>query len=127
MRLAACVPVLVTFLAVACGSAPASKAKGPVDDGTGATSGQGAGDKAANRPLTEAECHQLGQSIVDTCHGTNTRMATVEGWCRDVIVGVGSGSWIEDCEKHIKYVDAVCFASTDSVRSMMDCDSTVSR
>jgi hypothetical protein len=126
MRPAVLLSVLVFLLtAAACGSSPPSKAKGPVD-GPGATAGQPA-DSKATRPLTHEECEQLGQSITETCHGTNTRIATIEGWCSDVITGVSVGTWVADCEKHIKYVDAVCFASTDSVRSMMDCDSAVAR
>jgi hypothetical protein len=123
MRLAGGGRVLVLVMTVAaCGSSP-PKAKGPTE---GATAEQAA-DHKANRPLTKEECEQLGQSIIDTCHGTNTRIATIEGWCGDVVTGVGVGTWVSDCEQHIKYVDAVCFASTDSVRSMMDCDSHVSR
>jgi hypothetical protein len=124
MRPAAFSSVLVLVLTVAaCGSSPPPKAKGPND---GAAEGQPA-DSKATRPLTHQECEQLGQSIIDTCHGTNTRIATIEGWCSDVVTGVSVGTWVADCEKHIKYVDAVCFASTDSVRSMMDCDNAVSR
>ncbi|HEY3822869.1 MAG TPA: hypothetical protein VGL81_37145 [Polyangiaceae bacterium] len=127
MRFAACIPVLTVLLAsVACGSTPAPQAKAPVDEPTGATAGQ-ASDGKANRPLTHEECEQLGQSITDTCHSNNTRIATIEGWCSDVIAGVSSGTWVSDCEKHIKYVDAVCFSSTDNVRAMKDCDSAVSR
>ena len=122
-------PLSLLLTVAACGSSPASHASTPADEpasGGGATAKQ-PNDDRANRPLTESECQQLGQSIVDTCHATNSRMATIEGWCRDVVVGVGSGSWVTDCQKHIKYVDAVCFSSTDSAKSMMDCDSTVSR
>jgi hypothetical protein len=127
MRPAVLLPVLVCLLTgVACGSAPPPKAHGPDESPGGATAGQPA-DSKANRPLTHEECQQLGQSIIDTCHGTNTRIATIEGWCSDVITGVSAGSWVSDCEKHVKYVDAVCFASTDSVRSMMDCDQAVAR
>jgi hypothetical protein len=124
MRLAGGVRVLVLVMTVAaCGSSSPPKAKGPTE---GATAEQAA-DKRATRALTHEECEQLSQSIIDTCHGTNTRIATIEGWCSDVIHGVSAGTWVSDCEQHIKYVDAVCFASTDSVRSMMDCDSAVSR
>ena len=100
---------------------------GRTDEPTEGATAEQAADHKANRPLTKEECEQLGQSIIDTCHGTNTRIATIEGWCGDVVTGVGVGTWVSDCEQHIKYVDAVCFASTDSVRSMMDCDSHVSR
>ena len=121
MRLELLLPLLLAC--AACGGSPAPKAQAPQE--TGATAQQPP-DKA-NRPLTHEECKQLGQSIIDTCHGTNTRSDVVEGWCSDVITGVDSGNWLSDCEKHIKYVDAVCFAGTDSPKAMMDCDSAVAR
>jgi len=126
MRLAATLPVLMMLMAgAACGASTTPHAKGP-GEGSGATAEQPA-DTKATRALTHEECEQLGQSIIDTCHGTNTRIATIEGWCSDVIAGVGVGTWVADCEKHIKYVDAVCFSSTDSAKSKKDCDSQVAR
>jgi hypothetical protein len=128
MRPTAYFSVLVVLMsAAACGSSPPPAAKSPAPTTPeGATAGQPP-DSRANRPLSHEECEQLGQSITDTCHSNNTRIATIEGWCSEVISGVSAGSWVGDCEKHIKYVDAVCFASTDNVRAMMDCDSAVSR
>ncbi|HEY1694566.1 MAG TPA: hypothetical protein VGG39_20490 [Polyangiaceae bacterium] len=115
--------------AVACGgaSATSSPAEGPASNGNGngATSAQGTNEAA--RALTHEECLSLGQSISDACNGTNTRSAQFEGWCSDVITGIGTGSWVTDCEKHIKYMDAVCITSNTSIRSMMDCDSAVQR
>ena len=107
----------------ACGSSE-PKAKDP--SAPGATAAQPA-DKKTNRPLTEEECQQLGQTIIETCRNNNTRSAVMEGWCSDVSTGVGTGSWVADCQKHIRFVDAVCFANNDSVQGMMDCDSAVSR
>jgi hypothetical protein len=117
--------------AVACGgaSATSSPADGPAQNGNGnghgATSAQGTSEGA--RPLTHEECLSLGQSITDACNGTNTRSAQFEGWCSDAITGIGTGSWVTDCEKHIRYMDAVCMTSNTSIRSMMDCDSAVQR
>ena len=111
---------------VACGGSSEPRAKSPADGPSEGAASQQA-DGKENRLLTHEECEQLGQSITDTCHGTNTRIATIEGWCSNVISGISAGSWVSDCEKHIKYVDAVCFASTDSVKAMMDCDSAVSK
>src|ERR1043166_9048358 len=103
--------------AAACGTTtPPPKA--PTPDGT--MSQQPSDD--ASRSLTEAECASLGQSIVEACHGTNTRSAQFGGWCGDVAQGVDSGTWIAECQKHMKYMDAVCFTSNPGIRAMMDCD-----
>jgi hypothetical protein len=41
---------------------------------------------------------------------------------------VGDGSWVhDDCLKHMKYVDSVCFRSTRSVGEQIDCDRTIDR
>jgi hypothetical protein len=128
MRPAALLHVLGLLAAAGscAGSTPPPAAATP-GEGTPSGSAERAADSKATRPLTRDECQQLGQSITDTCHGTNTRSATIEGWCSDVIAGVSVGTWVSDCEKHITYVDAVCFAGTDSAKSMMDCDAAVSR
>ncbi len=118
--------LMVLMTTAACASAPPPAAKSVHETSEGATESQPE-DGKANRALSHEECEQLGQSIIDTCHSNNTRIATIEGWCGEVVSGVGAGSWVGDCEKHIKYVDAVCFASTDNVRAMMDCDSAVAR
>jgi hypothetical protein len=94
-------------------------------DSEGNTAPQGK-DEAA-RALSEDECKSLGQSIIDACHGQNTRSAQFEGWCSDVVHGVDTGVWISDCEKHMKYMDAVCITSNTAIRSMMDCDAAVTR
>jgi hypothetical protein len=119
MRTAA---LLLLLAGAACASNPAGPAK---NESEGTTSQQGKDE--ATRALTQDECKALGQSILDACHGTNTRSAQFEGWCSDVIHGVDTGTWIADCEKHMKYMDAVCITSNTSIRAMMDCDSAVSR
>jgi hypothetical protein len=95
--------------------------------GVAIASKQPADDPA--RPLTSSECGSLGQWIVDDCQNrSNQRSAQIDGWCSDMIRGVDSGSWAkDDCAKHIKYMDYVCFRSTTSVRSLMDCDNAVQR
>jgi len=121
---------LILFLllgAAACASttngSTATSAKTP--DSEGAASQQGKDE--ATRALTEEECKSLGQSIIDACHGQNTRSAQFEGWCSDVVHGNDTGTWVADCQKHMKYMDAVCITSNTSIRSMMDCDAAVSR
>jgi hypothetical protein len=123
--------VLLLAGAAACGgstpppaASPSSTSEGSSEP-SGATAAQGADNPT--RKLTHDECLQLGQSITDSCHGTNTRSAELEGWCSDVIAGIGSGTWVAECEKHVRYMDAVCITSNSSIRSMMDCDSAVQR
>ena len=111
--------------AVACGGASSTTPPAEAPAHHGATSAQG--NDEASRPLTHEECLQLGQSITDACHGNVTRSNVFEGWCSDVITGIDTGSWVADCEKHVKYMDAVCITSNTSIRSMMDCDSAVQR
>jgi len=82
----------------------------------------------AARKLTSDECNELAGWIVQVCHSDTTRSAQVEGWCSDVVAKSADGAWqADDCAKHIHYVDFACFRSTDSSRSMMVCDSTISR
>ena len=123
MRRAAVLPVLLVVAGAACGgSTPSAK-----DPSGGAAEKPAETGNSGDRPLTHDECQQLGESIIDTCHNTHTRMATIEGWCGDVIAGVSSGAWVADCEKHIRYSDSMCFSSADNSKSMMDCDAAVSR
>jgi hypothetical protein len=110
----------------ACGGS-ATPAKDPASGGASGKAGADSSNGGSDRPLTHEECQQLGQTIIDTCHGINTRMSTIEGWCSDVVAGVGTGTWVADCEKHIRSMDAMCFSSTNSPKSMMDCDAAVSR
>jgi hypothetical protein len=124
MRTLAIALLLIGAAACASTTTPAANTpKAPDSEGTASAQGK----DEATRALSEDECKSLGQSITDACHGTNTRSAQFEGWCGDVVRGVDSGSWTADCVKHMKYMDAVCITSNTSIRSMMDCDSAVSR
>jgi hypothetical protein len=118
--------------AAACGgsspppaASPSSASESTKESSSGTTAAQGQDDPA--RKLTHEECLSLGESISQACHGTNTRSAELEGWCSDVIGGIDSGRWVSDCEKHVRYMDAVCITSNTSIRSMMDCDAAVQR
>jgi hypothetical protein len=117
--------VLLLLTGAACGTQAAPIAKTPNSVSEGTASQQPSDE--ATRHLTTDECKSLGQSITDACHGTNTRSAQFEGWCSDVMTGIDTGSWIADCEKHVRYMDAVCITSNTSIRSMMDCDAAVQR
>jgi hypothetical protein len=110
----------------ACGSS-VPKADSPSNP-TGVTAAQPSSDNPA-RALSENECRSLGQWLSDSCENRpNERSARVDGWCSDIVRSVSSGAWVtDDCVKHIKYMDSVCFRSTNSVKNMMDCDDSVSR
>jgi hypothetical protein len=118
-------PMLATV--AACAASEPSPKDPSSQGGTGAASKQPADD--ANRALTKAECESLGEYLADVCNSRpNSRSAQIDGWCSDTVSTVGSGSWVTDeCVPHIRYFDSVCFRSTTSVRSLMDCDSTVAR
>jgi hypothetical protein len=120
--------LLPILAAVAACAASEPSAKDPSSQ-----AGQGAASKQAednaNRALTKAECESLGDYLVDVCKNRpNSRSSKIDGWCSDTVSTVGTGSWVtDDCVKHIKYFDSVCFHSTTSVAALMDCDSTVAR
>jgi hypothetical protein len=123
--------LLLAASAVACASTapkPAASADdSATDTAAGATAKQAADNPA--RPLTSDECHDLGQWIGEVCQNRgNTRSAQIDGWCSDMIRGVATGSWeLGDCAKNVKYMDSVCFRSSKSVRTLMDCDNAVQR
>jgi hypothetical protein len=119
------IPLLLAGAVAACGGAAATGSSPASESHHGATSAQGQDE--ATRALTHDECLSLGQSITEACHGTNTRSAQFEGWCSDVITGIDTGTWVADCEKHIRYMDAVCITSNTSIRAMMDCDAAIQR
>ena len=103
-----------------------SNPSAPASGGTGSTSAQAPDDPA--RPLTASECASLGPSLSDACNSRiDARAATVDGWCSDLVSGVGDGSWASDCVKHMKYMDSVCFQSATNARGMLDCDKVVNR
>jgi hypothetical protein len=128
MKTAAVLVVLAGV--VGCGASSTPPASSPSSDSSegsasGATSKQGGKDEG-NRKLTHEECLSLGESIKEAC-SANTRSAQYEAWCSDVVSGLGAGTWVDGCEKHIRYMDAVCFTSNPGIRSMMDCDSAVQK
>jgi hypothetical protein len=83
-----------------------------------------------NRRLTQSECDSLAQWLVDSCHNLgNNRSTQIDAWCSDVVRRTESdNSWAtEECVKHVRYLDSVCFKSTTSIKNMMDCDTNVDR
>lgn len=125
---------LITLLFIAASAACASTSSTPPPKAAAAPAEATSEGKTSQQPkdeatrqLTEDECRALGQSIIDACHGQNTRQAQFEAWCSDVVHGVDTGTWVADCAKHMKYMDAVCITSNTSIRAMMDCDDAVTR
>ncbi len=118
-------PMLVAV--AACAASEPSPKDPSTQAGPGAASKQPADN--ANRALTKAECESLGEYLVDVCKNRpNSRSSKIDGWCSDTVSSIGTGSWVTDeCVQHIKYFDSVCFRSTTSISSLMDCDSTVAR
>ena len=128
MKTTVCVPLLA-FVAACAASEPSAKDPSSVESsgGSGATSRQAADEGA--RQLTKSECESLGEWLADACQNRpNSRSAQIDGWCSDMIHNVHDGSWVtDDCSKHIKVVDSMCFRSTTIVPALMDCDNSVSR
>lgn len=133
MKRLSLLPIVVLVAgAVACGGsrplpASPSNASSASDDGQGAarlgaTSAQGSDNP--NRPMTRPECDELGEYIAGVCHATHTRQARIEGWCSDKLSQISGSSWADECTKNLKYMDAVCFRSTDNAPAMMICDRT---
>jgi hypothetical protein len=128
VKVASLVPALALVGVIGCGGAQHGGPP-PLDRDTpseGATASQGRDD--AGRKLTKDECDELASWIVQVCHTDHTRSSQVEGWCSDIVAKSAEGAWqADDCAKHIHYVDFACFRSTDSARSLMACDGTISR
>jgi hypothetical protein len=128
MKATVCVPILALVCGAACAaSEPSAKDPSSVEKSSGATSRQPADEGA--RQLTKSECDSLGEWLADACtNRPNSRSAQIDGWCGDMIHNVHDGSWAaDDCAKHIKVVDSMCFRSTTIVQALMDCDNSVSR
>jgi hypothetical protein len=82
------------------------------------------------RLLTRTDCVSLADWIKDKCQGRATlRLARIDGWCGDIEAHTteADGSWLDDCMKHVTYMDNECFRSTSSLSNLMACDSTVAR
>jgi hypothetical protein len=88
----------------------------------GATNAQAADNP--NRALTKAECQDLGNWMAEVCHSNHSRQSRIEGWCSDIVSRAQSGSWADECVKSVKYMDSVCFRSSDNPSAMMTCDRT---
>ena len=120
--------LLLAVSATACAASqpaattPASaKHSQPASD-VGATNLQATDDP--NRALSSGECEELGGWITQVCHDNNSRQARIEGWCSDMVARAATESWASACGK-LKYMDFMCFRSSDNPSAMMTCDRTV--
>ena len=82
----------------------------------------------STRPATEAECQQILQREQAACESiSGTHSAQIDGWCTDVR-GRAEAGWVDnDCTKHVRYVDVVCFMSDTGIASLMDCEGSVEK
>jgi hypothetical protein len=111
-------------VAASCGaSQPQSPAAAPNEQPTASGANQ------STRPLTPSECQGIVERIVATCDNiSGTHSAEIDGWCTDIRDRTGDTSWASnDCAKHARYVDYVCFMSDTSIGSLMACDSGMDR
>jgi PBP1b-binding outer membrane lipoprotein LpoB len=87
--------------------------------------------ESPTRALSKSECESLAQWIIDACHERSNfdRSTQAEGWCGETErrATVDDHPWIVDCVKNVKLIDSVCFRSNTRIRSLMDCESSVSR
>ncbi len=110
---------------LACG--PSTDAPPPKYSGTTPSASSTPSDES-DKPLTRSECESLGQWMLEACDKQgNTHSSQIEGWCSNVTHHVtGDGTWLdEECLPHIRRMDAACMKSSDSVKNMMDCESSV--
>ena len=123
--------LLLSLAAVtACGGSGASApSKTPADQSdTPAGAAAAQGGENANRLLDKNECDELAAWIYQVCHDDTTRSAEVDGWCTEHVAKADDGSFqSNDCAKHIKVIDNMCFRTTHSSRGLMDCDRSVNR
>ena len=113
--------------AAACGAsqhpATTNSQSSSTDEATGTTNAQASDNP--NRPLTKNECEELGGWVSQVCHANHSRQARIENWCSDFVSRTTSGSWSDECAKSHKYMDFMCFRSSDNPSAMMVCDRTV--
>jgi hypothetical protein len=118
--------LLAVVGATACGAsqhAATTPSGSSNEESPGATNAQGSDNP--NRQLTKDECDELGAWISQVCHSNHSRQARIESWCSDVVSRTAAGSWTDECTKSHKYMDFMCFRSSDNPSAMMTCDRTV--
>ena len=120
------IALLILVGATACGASQRTATTPSHSDSTdetpGATNAQASDNP--NRVLTKQECEDLGGWISEVCHSNHSRQARLEGWCSDVVARTTKSTWTDECTKSFKYMDSVCFRSSDNPSAMMMCDRT---
>lgn len=124
MRLVVAMVYLVGVGVVsACGAKEPPKADSPTTQATATPPA----DEGA-RPLDKAECEELGKYMLDACENRgNAHSSQIDRWCSNLMHRItGDANWVEqECMVHIRHIDSICFHSTQSVRNLMDCESTI--
>ena len=118
-------PLVLLVGATACGASLTAATTPSSSSTTGVTNAQGSDDP--NRALTKDECEELGAWMTQVCHADYSRQSRIDEWCSDIVTRAASGSWLAECPKSIKFIDSVCFQSSDNPSAMMTCDRTLGR
>jgi hypothetical protein len=114
----------VALLASGCGSNDSLNPASPSNP----TSAMPAAPDPVSRGLTESECKELGQVMLDVCKNRgNSRSVQVDGYCSDLQHTIAeTDTWLKsECLPHVRYIDAACFRSATGVSLLMDCDRAV--
>jgi hypothetical protein len=114
----------VALLALSCGSNDNLTATSPSNP----TATMPNSPDPASRGLSESECKDLGQAMLEVCNNRgNSRSVQVDGYCSDLLHTVAeSDTWLKnECLPHVRYIDATCFRSATTVSVLMDCDRAV--
>ena len=122
--------VVAMVFVVGVGVVTACGAKEPprVENAPAPTSASPPADEG-NRHLDKSECEALAKWMLDACENRgNTHSSQIDRWCSNLMHRItGDANWVEqECMVHIRHIDSTCFHSTQSVRNLMDCESTIS-
>jgi hypothetical protein len=123
MRQAAAVAAVLVLVACGAGGQEAPPASSTPEPSTASPA------QSSTRPLTSAECQSLLQRITAACEAiSGTHSAQIDAYCTDIRGRGSDGTWVSDeCVKHFRYVDYMCFSTNDTIGPLMDCDHGVER
>ncbi len=114
----------VALLATSCGSSDSLPATSPSNP----TAAVPKAPDPASRGLSESECKEVGQSMLEVCDNRgNSRSVQIDGYCSDLHRTIAeSDAWLKnECLPHVRYIDATCFRSATNVQVLMDCERAV--
>jgi hypothetical protein len=90
----------------------------------------------ADRILSVSECKELADYISDCCHEPTNfdRSGTSENWCHEFThrqtddeEGRGPAWESNECSKHFKVSDEMCFKTNTAIKGLIECDHLVDR